>query len=103
MCIDGFRGPVVVRDNTALPNFGGIDGGFRLSLSDVYHVEAPYLINYYLAANNYNGAEPVPDSALSNEGQNAMFNIAPGKTYMFHIVNMGALAGQFLQFDQHNM
>ena len=74
-----------------------------MSLTDVYHVEAPYLINYYLSANNYNGAEPVPDSALINEGQNAKFNITPGQTYMFHVVNMGAIAGQFLQFDQHNM
>lgn len=74
-----------------------------MSLTDVYHVEAPYLINYYLSANNYNGAEPVPDSALINESQNAKFNITPGHTYMFHVVNMGAIAGQFLQFDQHNM
>jgi iron transport multicopper oxidase len=74
-----------------------------LSLTDLYHVEAPYLVNYFLSANNYNGAEPVPDAALINEGQNAKFNITPGKTYMFHVVNMGALAGQFLQFDQHNM
>jgi iron transport multicopper oxidase len=74
-----------------------------LSLTDLYHVEAPYLVNYFLSANNYNGAEPVPDAALINEGQNAKFDITPGKTYMFHVVNMGALAGQFLQFDQHNM
>lgn len=74
-----------------------------MSLTDLYHVEAPYLVNYFLSANNYNGAEPVPDSALINEGQNAKFNITPGKTYMFHVINMGALAGQFLQFDQHNM
>lgn len=74
-----------------------------MSLTDVYHVEAPYLINYYLSANNYNGAEPVPDSALINEGQNTKFDITPGQTYMFHVVNMGAIAGQFLQFDQHNM
>jgi iron transport multicopper oxidase len=102
-CIDGLRAPVIIRDNTALANYGNIDGEYTLSLTDVYHVEAPYLINYFLSANNYNGAEPVPDSALINEGQNAKFNITPGKTYMFHIVNMGALAGQFLQFDQHNM
>ncbi|KAE9372825.1 multicopper oxidase, partial [Stipitochalara longipes BDJ] len=101
--LDGFRGPLVVRDNTALANYGLIDGEYTLTLTDLYHVEAPYLVNYYLSANNYNGAEPVPDSALINEAQNVKFNITPGKTYMFHVVNMGALAGQFLQFDQHNM
>ncbi|KAH8778303.1 multicopper oxidase-domain-containing protein, partial [Hyaloscypha sp. PMI_1271] len=101
--LDGFRGPITIRDNRALANYGRIDGEYTLSLTDLYHVEAPYLVNYFLSANNYNGAEPVPDAALINEGQNAKFDITPGKTYMFHVVNMGALAGQFLQFDQHNM
>lgn len=49
------------------------------------------------------GAEPVPDSALINEAQNVKFSITAGKTYLFHIINMGALAGQYLQFDQHTM
>ncbi|KUJ17470.1 uncharacterized protein LY89DRAFT_584830 [Mollisia scopiformis] len=101
--IDGFRGPVVIRDANALNNYGNIDEEYILSLTDVYHVEAPYLINYFLSANNTSGAEPVPDSALINEAQNAQFAITPGKTYLFHVVNMGAIAGQFLQFDQHNM
>jgi iron transport multicopper oxidase len=103
--IDGFRGPVTIRDTNQLNNYGTIPAANEviLTLTDVYHVEAPYLINYFLSANNTSGAEPVPDSALINEGQNAKFTMVPGKTYLFHIVNMGAIAGQYLQFDQHNM
>ncbi|KAF8848125.1 hypothetical protein BDZ45DRAFT_606421 [Acephala macrosclerotiorum] len=101
--IDGFRGPLIIRDYNALNNYGTIDQEVILTLTDVYHVEAPYLINYFLSANNTSGAEPVPDSALINEAQNVQFTMIPGKTYLFYIINMGALAGQFLQFDQHNM
>lgn len=101
--IDGFRGPVTIKDNLALNNYGTIDQEFTLSLTDLYHVEAPHMVNYFLSPNNFLGAEPVPDSALINEAQNSQYTIVPGKTYLFHIVNMGALAGHFLQFDQHDM
>lgn len=101
--IDGMRGPLTIRDANALNNYGNIDTEYTLTLTDVYHVEAPFLINYFLSANNTSGAEPVPDSALINEAQNVKFSVVPGKTYLFHIINMGALAGQYLQFDQHNM
>lgn len=101
--IDGFRGPLIFRDNLALAPYGTIDQEVTLTLSDVYHVEAPFLINYFLSPNNYNGAEPVPDSALINEAQNVIIPITPGKTYMFHIINTGALAAQYIQFGGHNM
>lgn len=102
-CQDGFRGPLIFRDNLALAPYGTIDQEVTLTLSDVYHVEAPFLINYFLSPNNYNGAEPVPDSALINEAQNVIIPITPGKTYMFHIINTGALAAQYIQFGGHNM
>jgi iron transport multicopper oxidase len=94
---------LIIRDNVALQNYGAIDQQLTLSLSDLYHYEAPYLINYYLSAKNFAGTEPVPNSALINEGKNIQIPITPGKTYMFYIVNMGAIAGQFVQFDQHKM
>ena len=100
---DGLRGPLIIRDNKALSNYGNIQQEVTLALSDMYHVEAPYLINWFLSANNVAGSEPVPDSALMNEAQNIRIGMLPGQTYMFHIINMGALAGQYLQFDQHNM
>jgi iron transport multicopper oxidase len=72
----------------------------------LYHQQAPFLINYLLSSNNTDttgGAEPVPDSALINEAQNFQFTIVPGKTYLFRIINMGAMAAYWLQFDQHDL
>jgi iron transport multicopper oxidase len=83
-----------------------VDKEYVLTLSDLYHEEAPPLINYYQFADNYNnngGAEPVPDSILINEAQGTSFSIIPGKTYYFRVINMGAMMPQFLQFDQHTM
>ena len=77
-----------------------------MTLSDLYHEQAPYLINFYQSPTNENlnqGAEPVPNATLINESQNVSFNIAPGQTYLFQIINMGVFAGQWLQFDQHEM
>jgi iron transport multicopper oxidase len=77
-----------------------------MTLSDLYHDQAPYLINYYQSPTNENlnaGAEPVPNATLINEAQNVNFNMVPGKTYLFRIINMGVFASQWLQFDQHEM
>jgi FtsP/CotA-like multicopper oxidase with cupredoxin domain len=40
---------------------------------------------------------------LLNEAQNIAISITPGKTYLFRIINMGAMTSQWLQFDEHNM
>jgi iron transport multicopper oxidase len=77
-----------------------------MTLSDLYHDQAPYLINFYQSPTNEDmndGAEPVPNATLINEAQNVNFNIVPGKTYLFRIINMGVFAPQYLQFDQHDM
>ncbi|KAK3686179.1 conidial pigment biosynthesis oxidase Abr1/brown 1 [Podospora appendiculata] len=108
--IDGLRGPLIINDPKAPWTVSGtqykVDQEYTLTLTDLYHRQAPYLINYYLSADNTNtngGAEPVPDTALINEGQGVQFAMTPGKTYLFRIINMGVLAGQYLQFDQHDM
>jgi iron transport multicopper oxidase len=101
--IDGFRGPFLVNDVNAPYR---VDTEYVLTISDLYHSEAPPLINYYQSvdnANNHNGAEPVPNSLLINEAQNGQFPMVPGKTYLFRIINMGAFAPAYLQFDQHSM
>jgi len=77
-----------------------------MTISDLYHEEAPYLINYYQSTTNENlngGAEPVPNATLINEAQNVSFDITAGQTYLFRIINMGVFAPQWLQFDQHEM
>ncbi|KAF8855141.1 hypothetical protein BDZ45DRAFT_676433 [Acephala macrosclerotiorum] len=101
--IDGFRGPLVVNDVNAPYR---VDTEYVMTLTDLYHAQAPGLINYYQSqdnANNNNGAEPVPNSILINEAQNVKFSITPGKKYLFRIINMGAFAPQYLQFDQHDI
>jgi len=49
------------------------------------------------------GNEPVPYSALVNDGQYTKFNVQPGKTYFLRIINMAAFSQIYLHFDQHNM
>ena len=46
---------------------------------------------------------PVPNATLINEAQNVHFPITPGKNYLFRIINMGAFAAQYLQFENHTM
>jgi FtsP/CotA-like multicopper oxidase with cupredoxin domain len=61
------------------------------------------LIPKFLNKANPTGAEPVPDAALLNDTQNLTIPLQPGKTYLFHVVNIGAFAGQHLWFEGHNM
>jgi iron transport multicopper oxidase len=102
--IDGLRGPFIVQNPS--PPYGKADQDTTLTLTDFYHKESPSLINYYQSSANYDatgGSEPLPDSALINEAQNVKIAIKPGKTNLFRVINMGAMAGQYLQFDGHNM
>jgi iron transport multicopper oxidase len=61
------------------------------------------LIPKFLNKANPTGAEPVPQSALVNDTQNLTISIQPGKTYLFHLVNIGAFAGQYFWLEGHNM
>jgi iron transport multicopper oxidase len=61
------------------------------------------LIPKFITQANPTGAEPVPQAALFNDTQNLTVSIEPGKTYLFHIVNIGAFAGQYIWFEGHNM
>lgn len=73
-------------------------------MSDWYHEQVPPLLNYYLdAGKNENGGEPVPFSALINDGQNITLNVQPNKTYFLRIINMAAFSQSFLHFDKHKM
>jgi iron transport multicopper oxidase len=80
-----------------------VDEEFVLSVSDWYHEEMQVLIPNFITKANPTGAEPVPQAALFNDTQNLTVSIEPGKTYLFHIVNIGAFAGQYIWFEGHNM
>jgi len=75
-----------------------------MTLSDWYHDQVPPLTNIYLSPeNNPTGSEPVPYSALMNDGQNVKLNVEPGKTYFIRITNGAAFSQIYLHFDQHKM
>ena len=75
-----------------------------LTLSDWYHDQMPVLIPTFLSnKKNPSGAEPIPYSALMNDAQTASFDMQPGKTYYFHIINMATFSQIFLNFEGHNM
>jgi iron transport multicopper oxidase len=61
------------------------------------------LIPKFINKANPTGAEPVPQAALLNDTQNFTVNVEPGKTYLVHMVNIGAFAGQYVWFEGHNM
>lgn len=97
---DGLRAPFVISD----PDFPyHFDEERVLSVSDWYHEEMAVLIPRFINKANPTGAEPVPQNALFNETQNLTVAIQPGKTYLFHMVNIGAFAGQYVWFEGHNM
>lgn len=99
---DGLRGPMVIRDPEN-PFAGQYDEETTLTLSDWYHESMPKLIKSFISVTNPTGAEPVPNAALMNDTQNATFSVQPGKTYLFHVINMGAFAGQYFWIEGHQM
>jgi iron transport multicopper oxidase len=80
-----------------------VDEEFTVSVSDWYHDEMTPLIAKFIYKGNPTGAEPVPNSALINDTMNFTLAVEPGKTYLFHMVNVGAFAGQYIWFEGHNM
>lgn len=99
---DGLRAPLIVHDPET-PFQDMYSEEVVLSVSDWYHDQMPFLIESFISVINPTGAEPVPNSALMNDQQNVTFSMEAGKTYLFHIVNIGAFAGQYLWFEGHNM
>ena len=63
----------------------------------------PGLLDGFINYKNPTGAEPVPNSALMNDTQNLTISVQPGKTYYFHVANVGAFAGQYFWIEGHIM
>ncbi|CAL3967028.1 unnamed protein product [Diplocarpon coronariae] len=99
---DGIRGPLIIHD-PAFPYRDRVDEEIVLSVSDWYHEQMATLIPKFLNKANPTGAEPVPQNALLNDTTNLTVSVQPGRTYLFHVINMGAFAGQYLWFEGHNM
>ncbi|KAL9074797.1 MAG: hypothetical protein Q9157_004263 [Trypethelium eluteriae] len=99
---DGLRGPLVVQDPDN-PYNGQYDEEVVVTMSDWYHDQMPGLIASFISVTNPTGAEPVPDGALFNDTQNLTVAVQPGKTYLFHFINVAAFAAQYLWFEDHIM
>ena len=99
---DGYRGMYIITDPDG-PHRGAYDEEVAITLSDWYHDEMPGLIDVFMSHRNPTGAEPVPQSALMNDTQNLTVPVLPGVTYLFRLVNMGALAGQYFWIEGHTM
>ena len=99
--VDGLRGPLIVHDPQAPFKY---DSELVVTLSDWYHDEAPGLVAHYMdPAQNPSGAEPVPYSALMNDGQNIKLNVKPNKTYYLRLINISGFAQLYYHLDGHSL
>lgn len=85
------------------PYVGQYDESRVITLSDWYHDQMPTLLDGFLTKTNPTGAEPVPKAALMNDTKNLTVGVEPGKTYLFHLVNIGAFATQYFWIEDHTM
>ncbi|KAJ5527675.1 hypothetical protein N7513_011834 [Penicillium frequentans] len=99
---DGLRQSLIVNDPEN-PYIGQYADEFVISLSDWYHDQMPKLLKQFINVANPTGAEPVPKSALMNDTQNLTVGVEPGKTYLIHLVNVGAFASQYFWIEDHSM
>jgi iron transport multicopper oxidase len=70
-----------------------------------YQDQAPGLINYFESPANElaGGSEPIPNSAVLADTQNAQFSVKPSTTYLIHVINIGSFVGSYLKIDGHTM
>ena len=61
------------------------------------------IIEFFQSTADFPPATPSPDNPLMNDGQSAIYDIQPGKTYLFRILNIGAFTSFFLNFQGHEM
>ncbi|KAG2415820.1 iron transport multicopper oxidase FET3 precursor [Aspergillus terreus] len=99
---DGLRQALVIKDPED-PYAGKYDEERVITLSDWYHDQMPSLLKQFISVTNPTGAEPVPNSALMNDTQNLTVPVEPGKTYLFHLANVGAFASQYFWIEGHTM
>ena len=98
---DGLRGPLIIEDPSPPYHW---DEEHVLTLTDWYHEQMPELLPVYLSPEkNPSGAEPIPYSALINEAPTTSFQMQPGKTYFFRVINMAAFSQIYLNLEDHEL
>ncbi|KAI9884850.1 MAG: hypothetical protein M1823_003377 [Watsoniomyces obsoletus] len=99
---DGLRGAFIVHDPEN-PHKDRFDEEMVLTVSDWYNEQMRPLIARFLDVSNPTGAEPVPERALMNDTVNLKVAVEPRKTYLIHIINVGAFSNHYLWFENHTM
>ena len=99
---EGLRQALVIADPEN-PYAGKYDEELVLTLSDWYHEQFRVLLDGFISVTNPTGAEPVPNSALMNDTQSLAVPVEHGKTYLLHLANVGAFAGQYFWIEEHTM
>lgn len=97
---DGLRSPFIIHNPNEPYEY---DEDITISVSDWYHAEMPEGIKQFMTYKNPTGGEPVPQSALMNDQQNATIQFEPGKTYRLRFVNMAAFAMFHIWIEDHDM
>ncbi|ROV92341.1 hypothetical protein VSDG_07295 [Cytospora chrysosperma] len=99
---DGLRQALIIQDPDN-PYAGEYDEERIITLSDWYHDFFSELLKGFISYKNPTGAEPVPKSALLNDTSNFTMPVEPGKTYMLHLINVGAFASHYFWIQDHTM
>lgn len=99
---DGLRQALIIQDPDN-PYAGDYDEERIITLSDWYHDFFSELLKGFISYKNPTGAEPVPKSALLNDTSNFTMPVEPGKTYMLHLINVGAFASHYFWIQDHTM
>ncbi|OJJ43174.1 hypothetical protein ASPZODRAFT_136734 [Penicilliopsis zonata CBS 506.65] len=103
---DGLRGPLIVHDPNA-PFAGEYERDVVITVSDWYHRQMAELLPAYMSQSHML-MDPVPDAVLLNDTHDLRVPVGGSggngrKTYLFRLINVGALLGQYLAIQGHEM
>lgn len=99
---DGYRAPFIVHDKDA-PFADDYDEELVVTMSDWYHDLIEDISPDFLSLYNPSGAEPVPESMLFNETQETSIPVEPNKTYLLHLINIGAFSSFYFFIEDHDL
>jgi len=95
---DGYRQALIVHDQDAYYN-DMYDKEYTLTMSDWYHELVEDI--KWITLTNPTGAEPVPQAFLMNDTTSTSLPVDAGKTYLLHLINVGAFVAQYFYIEDH--
>ncbi|ODV62503.1 Cupredoxin [Ascoidea rubescens DSM 1968] len=97
---DGIRAAFIIHDSDFPYDY---DEETVITVSEWYHDDSATLDRSFLNLYNPIEAEPIPQNLLFNDTRNDSWVFEPGKTYLAHIINIGAFVSQYLYIENHTM